>query len=152
MPKALVTTEPNQERTIVVSDYAYPEGEFEMAYCGKNFHLFGVWQWLAWNRLKFLSKLSLKLATRDRRLQERRQERESRRSFIKHRKHRCHEFVLAALILLWTAETRQNSYRAYLLQICPRPSNAQILKPPPTFLKGLSGFARTDSTAPADFF
>lgn len=50
MPQALVTTEPNQERTITAAEFGNENGWVGI---GKHFHLLGIWQWLAWNRLKF---------------------------------------------------------------------------------------------------
>jgi hypothetical protein len=47
MPQALITTDPNRLRSIEVWDISAIQG----------WHLLGLWQWLAWNRLKFLASV-----------------------------------------------------------------------------------------------
>lgn len=159
MPQALVTTKPNQPRTIVSTEFGNENGWVGLS---KHFHLLGIWQWLAWNRLKFLSQLIASLGqapgkrvTRRKwgQLEERRRNRESLRSHLKHYKHCCNCIQLAILVMLWISERQiRNLWNRFVKEVLSQQSQARTPKPDPVFLKGLSGFARTDSTTPAISF
>ena len=139
MLPALVTTEPNEERSIEVWDLSVIQG----------WYLLGIWQWLAWNRLKFFTNLLARFEARERKLTERRRDRESQRSYLKHCGY-SNVFRLWAALALWTSEHSQHSIIEYARRRYSHTPLRELLKPLPCFLKGLQGFARTDvMTAPA---
>ncbi|MEG4501661.1 hypothetical protein QUB05_31450 [Microcoleus sp. F10-C6] len=134
MPSALITTKPNEERSIEVEDVSDIQGWYRL----------GIWQWLAWNRLKFLYNLLVKCEARERRLMARRRDRESQRSYLRHCDH-LNVFRLWAALALWASEHRSAGIIEYARKkLGSRSTSIQFLKPPPCFIRGLQGFARTD--------
>lgn len=139
MPSALVITKPNELRSLEVEDVLDILGWYRH----------GLWQWLAWNRLKFFIHLIARFEARERKLAERRRDRESNRSYLKHCGY-VNAFRLWAALALWASEQRQQGIVEYARQRYASSPLKELLKPPPCFLRGLQGFARTDViTAPA---
>ena len=127
MPQALITTKPNEFRSIEVWDISAIQG----------WYLLGIWQWLAWNRLKFFSKLLPKFTARQQRLAERRSKQRTKRDYL-------NVFRLCAMLALWASERRTDGILQYARKLLCSRTLAHSLKPPSCFCRGLTGFARTD--------
>ena len=133
MPQALITSKPNELRSIEVWDISAIQGWYRL----------GIWQWLAWNHLKFFSKLLSKFTARQQRLTERRNEQRTKRDYLKHYGY-LNVFRLYAMLTLWASERRTDGILQYARKLlCPR-TLAHSLRPPSYFCRGLTGFARTD--------
>ena len=140
MLSALISTKPDEKRSITVCDVSAIQGWYRL----------GIWQWLALNRLKFFNNLLLRFEARERKLLERRRDRNSQRSYLKHCGH-LNVFRLWAALSLWASEHRSAGIIEYARKkLKKRSPSLHSLKPLSCFIKGLQGFARTDlDTAPA---
>jgi hypothetical protein len=135
MPSALITIKPNEKRSIEVWDISAILGWYRL----------GIWQWLAWNHLKFFNNLLLQLEARERKLLQRRRDREAQRSYLKHCGQLMNVFRLWAALALWASEHRSAGIIEYARKkLNSRSSSVHFLKHLSCFIRGLQGFARTD--------